>query len=98
MRRFIEKELLEWKSRKSRLPLIVRGARQVGKSYLIETFGKEHFSSVVTANFEYEPRLKESFQSLNPTRIVSSLEILLGQSIKAGQTLLFLDEIQECPE
>ena len=55
MRRDIEKELISWKSQKGRYPLIVRGARQVGKSYLVEAFGKTHFQNNVVVNFEFQP-------------------------------------------
>lgn len=98
MRRDIEKELILWKSQKDRYPLIIRGARQVGKSYLVETFGKDHFLNSVVVNFEFQPQLKDVFQSLNPAEIINKLRLILGVQIKEGDTLLFLDEIQECPQ
>jgi len=54
MRRDIEKELLSWKTQKERYPLVIRGARQVGKSYLVETFGKTRFRNSVVVNFEFQ--------------------------------------------
>jgi len=98
MRRDIEKELVSWKSQEERYPLIVRGARQVGKSYLVETFGKEHFQNNVVVNFEFQPQLKDCFQSLDPVEIINKLQLLLGVQIKEDSALLFLDEIQECPQ
>ena len=98
MRRDIENELILWQSQKQRYPLIIRGARQVGKSYLIETFAKSHFQNHVVVNFEFQPQLKDCFKSLDPFAIVNKLQLLLGAQINQGNTLLFLDEIQECPQ
>jgi len=98
MRRDIEKELISWKSQKERYPLIIRGARQVGKSYLVETFGKDHFQNTVVVNLELQPQLKECFKTLVPSEIINKLQLLLGVQIKEDNTLLFLDEIQECPQ
>jgi predicted AAA+ superfamily ATPase len=98
MRRDIEKELILWKSQKEKYPLIIRGARQVGKSYLVETFGKTHFQNIVIIDFEYQPQLKDCFKSLDPSEIINKLQLLLGVQIKKDNTLLFIDEIQECPQ
>jgi predicted AAA+ superfamily ATPase len=98
MRRDIEKELISWKSKKERYPLIIRGARQVGKSYLVETFGKTQFQNSVVVNLEFQPQLKDCFKSLDPFEIINKLQLLLGVQIKEDNTLLFLDEIQECPQ
>src|SRR3990172_6436567 len=76
MRRDIEKELISWKSQKGRYPLIVRGARQVGKSYLVEAFGKTHFQNNVVVNFEFQPQLKDCFQSFDPSEIVNKLQLI----------------------
>jgi hypothetical protein len=97
MRRALEKDLLEWKSRSTRLPLLLRGARQVGKTYLVEQFAREHFPQAVTINFELQPELASCFDSLEPAEILNSLTLLHRQKITPGDTLLFLDEIQECP-
>ena len=98
MERSIEKELIRWKSEPLRMPLLIRGARQVGKSFTIEKFGKEHFSQTVTVNFELQPILKECFRNLDPKKIVRELELALNISISPGRALLFLDEVQFCPE
>jgi predicted AAA+ superfamily ATPase len=97
MKRDIESNLLRWKNNDNRSPLLIRGARQVGKSYVIEQFGKDHFSNLVIINFEQYPQFKECFHSLDPIAIISSLELLTNQTITQNETLLFLDEIQECP-
>jgi len=97
MKRLIDNELDSWKDSPFRVPLIVRGARQVGKSFSIESFGRRCFESVVTVNFELQPNLKTSFDELHPDQILPKLELLLNESISPGKTLLFLDEIQECP-
>ena len=74
MKRSIEKELKAWKERGDRKPLLVRGARQVGKTFVIEKFGKEHFESLVTLNFEEMKELKASFRGdLNPALIIRDL-------------------------
>lgn len=98
MKRDIEKQLLIWKNQKERYPLIIRGARQVGKSYLVETFAKDNFHDIVVVNFEFQPQLKECFKPLDPLEIINKLQLVLGVKIDKQNTLLFLDEIQECPE
>ena len=98
MQRAIEADLISWKNQKNHMPLMVRGARQIGKSFLIEQFGATHFKHVVTVNFELTPQLKSAFLDLDPHRIVQTLELVIGTPIEANHTLLFLDEIQECPE
>ena len=98
MKRSIEEDLLTWKNRQTHVPLVVRGARQVGKSFVVEQFGQQHFANCVTANFEQKPFLGNCFETLEPEKMISSLEIALNASITPGQTLLFLDEIQESPE
>jgi predicted AAA+ superfamily ATPase len=95
--RQLEKDLEAWRVQEGRKPLLVRGARQVGKSSLIESFGAKKFKNTVTINFELAPAFKTCFQSLNPRDICNALSLLAGQAIVAGETLLFLDEIQDCP-
>ena len=97
MRRDIEIDLISWKNQKDLYPLIIRGARQVGKSYIVEQFAKNNFENLVTANFELQPRLKDCFTSLDPAEIINKLQIFFGVKINEENTLLFLDEIQECP-
>ncbi|MFZ4077147.1 MAG: ATP-binding protein [Legionellaceae bacterium] len=98
MQRSIEADLVQWKNQKNHMPLIVRGARQIGKSFVIEQFGRKHFEQVVTLNFELSPQLKTAFIDLDPHKIIQILELFVGAPIQPNQTLLFLDEIQECPE
>lgn len=99
MHRHLEKELVDWKNKEEHLPILLRGARQVGKSFLVENFGKNHFKNVVTVDFENKPQLKQPFiESRDPKEILHRLEFLLDQRIQPSQTLLFLDEIQACPE
>ena len=97
MKRDLERELFSWKERKDRLPLLLRGARQVGKSYIVEEFGKKAFKNLVVVNFEFRPELKQCFAALDPIEIINKLQLLMGVTIEAETTLLFLDEIQECP-
>ena len=98
MKRFIDQELLKWKSRKRRKPLIVRGARQVGKTYSIRSFGESHFDMFALADLERNPELHRIFSGkLDAKQIIADLEILLRQKIQPGKTLLFIDEIQACP-
>lgn len=97
MKRDLERDLLNWKERKDRLPLLLRGARQVGKSYIVEEFGKKAFKNIVIVNFEFRPELKQCFTTLDPVEIINKLQLLMGENIEAEKTLLFLDEIQECP-
>ncbi|MCP5505903.1 MAG: ATP-binding protein [Chlamydiales bacterium] len=98
MFRSLENELFKWKSRATRYPLVLRGARQVGKTYLIEQFGKAHFSSFVSVNFEAQSEVIACFESLSPDEIITRLQKILKVNIIPGETLLFLDEIQSCPK
>lgn len=98
MRRDAEKDLILWKDSPERLPLLIRGGRQVGKSTLVEMVGRDHFANVVTVNFELQPQLKACFTDLDPQRIVTQLQLVMGVQIHQDTTLLFLDEIQECPQ
>lgn len=98
MRRLIEKELMLWKDRRDRSPLLIRGARQVGKSYIIEKFGEENFEFVAVINFEARPEFCTIFeQRLMPEELIPKLERLLNISIIPGKALVFFDEIQNCP-
>lgn len=98
MKRTLETELITWKKRKEHLPILLRGARQVGKSYLVEEFGKANFNDVSVVDFENRPELKSAFTTRKPKEILARLEIALGKPIQEGFSLLFLDEIQSCPE
>lgn len=70
----------------------------MGKSYIVEKFGKENFENQIVVNFEEHPEYKRCFDTLIPLQIINSLELITGISIQSGKTLLFLDEIQECPQ
>lgn len=96
--RKIDKFLLEWSKQKKHKPLLLRGARQVGKSSSVEHLG-EHFKNCVCINFEKNPEYKEVFvKNLDVHRIVSEISAISAKPIVPGQTLLFLDEIQLCSE
>lgn len=97
MKRTLYADLLTWKSHPTHSPLLIRGARQVGKSHLVQTFGTNEFREILTINFEKEPRFESSFESFNPTDIINRLYLQTGKRVEPGKDLLFLDEIQECP-
>lgn len=99
MKRFIEKILTNWKDEKGRKPLILSGARQVGKSYVIEQNFAPHFEQLLSINFEKQPEYNSCFQTgYDPARILRRIEALAGRRVKIGSTLVFFDEIQYCPE
>ena len=89
--------LQKWKGRTNRKPLIIRGARQVGKTWLVEQFSGE-FEIFVKINFEENPEYKELFRSNDAKSILDNISLEIGKKIIPEKTLLFLDEIQACPE
>lgn len=96
-KRLIDNYLSEWASRDTHKPVLLRGARQVGKSTAVKELSKK-FDSFVEINFEKQPKYKILFDDdLDVKRIIPQISAIYGTSIKPGQTLLFLDEIQECP-
>ncbi|GAB4342073.1 MAG: ATP-binding protein [Calditrichia bacterium] len=99
MYRFVETKLVEWLNRRDRKPLIVRGARQVGKTWSILQFGKKIFpGKIYYVDLEKNYNFHKFFEpDLEPKRIISDLEIALNTRIIPGEGLLFLDEIQSCP-
>ena len=98
MKRLIDRRLQEWADDSGRKSLLLRGARQVGKTYSCRELGKA-FDEFVEINFEIEPRYIEVFErDLDPKRIVRDIGLLVGKDIVPGKTLLFLDEIQEAPK
>lgn len=98
MERGLQTDLIAWKNKNRRLPLIIRGARQVGKTYLMRWLGENHFQQFTYFNFDERPELKEFFKiNKEADRIIRSLELISGKSITEN-TLIILDEIQECPE
>ncbi len=97
MERKIENKLLEWKNDPYRKPLILQGARQVGKTYTTLSFGKKYYRSCVYFNFENNSELAKIFdRDMDPERIVMELSAKSGQTILKGETLIFFDEIQAC--
>lgn len=90
--------LLDWSGRSNRKPLVIRGARQVGKSTLVHQFAEASGLSLLELNFERNPEYIEVFTSKDPVQIQATLQLLTGRKIIAGETLLFLDEIQAAPE
>ena len=99
MKRFVTEKLLVWKNHERRKPLIIRGARQVGKTWSVVDFGRNHFEgSLHVVDLEKHPDWHRVFEgSLSAARILSELEILINARIVPGKDLLFLDEIQACP-
>jgi uncharacterized protein len=98
MKRDIYSALKFWQDDSSRQPLLVRGARQIGKTYIINQFGCNEFHSFITLNFERNPEYKDIFSHNNPQSIIEQIALFVGKSVIPGKTLLFLDEIQDCPE
>ena len=97
MKRLVDWHLRQWKVSPHRKPLLLRGARQVGKTFALRKLG-ESFASFVEVNFDYLKNAKNIFEKdLNPKRIIQELSLLLTTDIIPGTTLLFFDEIQECP-
>src|SRR4030042_4488650 len=97
MERKINKLLIEWKSSKNRLPLVIQGARQVGKTYSVQEFGKSYFRNVVNLNFERNLDLHSIFErDLSPQRIIRELSVWSGENIYKEESLIFFDEIQAC--
>ena len=90
--------LLHWKTRPDRKPLVLRGARQVGKTWLMKEFGETYYSNFVYLNFDEDDALTSIFETnKNPHRIVELLSLVADEKIKPHTTLLIFDEIQECP-
>lgn len=99
MRRYIMDKLVDWKNRTNRKPLILKGARQVGKTYILKEFGEENYENIAYFNFDHDEALKELFlNTKDPKRILEQLVFATGKSIKPEKTLIIFDEIQECPD
>lgn len=98
MERFAMKKLYEWKESRYRKPLIIEGARQVGKTWLMKEFGKMAYKDMVYINFDSNSRMADLFAAdLNIERLLMGLEIFAGRKIKPEHTLLIFDEVQEVP-
>lgn len=99
MYRKIMNKLIEWKNRDDRKPLILRGARQVGKTYIIQEFGKNNYDGIAYFNFDHDTKLYELFENTkDPLRIIEQLSFVYGKAIIPEKTLIVFDEIQECPD
>ncbi|NLV98861.1 MAG: ATP-binding protein [Clostridiaceae bacterium] len=99
MQREAMTRLIEWKNEPDHLPLIIRGARQVGKTWLMQEFGRNYFNKVAYINFENNSRMKTLFAGdFDITRILLGLEVETDMNISASDTLLIFDEIQEAPQ
>lgn len=98
MKRLLMQKLLEWKNNKDRKPLILKGVRQTGKTYLLKKFGEE-FANCHYINFERDLNLSKIFEkNLDPKRIIEDLQFYLNKEINLKEDLLIFDEIQECPK
>lgn len=98
MQRKLMDRLGEWKGSERRKPLIVNGARQVGKTWILKEFGRLHFENIAYVSLDKDERARRFFEpDLDPRRIVSSLSLHLDMDIDPGRTLVVLDEIQSCP-
>ena len=99
MERKIVKDLLAWKDNLKKQPLLLQGARQVGKTYILLSFGKEQYKNVAYFSMEESKEIPAIFErDLNPERIVRELSVQSGQTILPGDTLIILDEIQACEQ
>ena len=98
MKRFIFDELLKWKESKYRKPLILKGVRQIGKTYILKKFGEENYEGVAYFNFDHDEDLQNIFvNTKSPKRILEQLSFIYGKAILPEKTLIIFDEIQECP-
>ena len=98
MKRKIYNELLKWKKmKKNKMPLVLYGARQVGKTYIVTEFGRENYNNMVYVNFEQDEKIIPYFEdSVSPKEIIKVLESFYNEKIVPGQTLIFFDEVQNC--
>ena len=97
MRRFLDAALDEWADDDRRRPLLVRGPRQVGKTWTVRALAERRFAEAVVVDFEQRPAYRACFDTLEPHAILDRIAVLHGTPVEPGRTLLFLDEIQDCP-
>ena len=98
MERFLMSELVAWKNKSRRKPLILNGARQVGKTWLLKEFGRTQFQNVAYVNLDDNPRMQEQFElGYDIPRIISAIQFETGEAVSKGSTLIILDEVQACP-
>ena len=99
MERFIIQELLKWKSSKYRKPLILKGVRQVGKTWILKEFGRKYYDNTAYFNFEENEEYKQFFETTKDVeRILQNLMFISGKQIMPEKTLIIFDEIQDCPK
>ncbi len=99
MRRAAIEQLITWKKNPRRKPLLLLGARQVGKTWLMQEFGKRHFKKIAYIRFDQNDRLRASFeQDYNIPRLLEAIQMDAGFKITPKDTLIIMDEIQECPK
>lgn len=98
MKRLVMQRLLAWKKNASRKPLLIKGVRQVGKTYILKEFGQVHFGKVHYVNFEKSSKASAIFEKdLDPKRIINELSFFLQEQINISEDLVIFDEIQACP-
>lgn len=99
MKRTLYKNLIDWKNSDRRKPLLLQGARQVGKTWLVNEFGKAEYSDYIYLNFEENPDLRQLFiGKITPAKLIDNISLTIGRKISAEDTLIFFDEIQTAPE
>src|SRR5215510_5706156 len=99
LKRKIMDQLLEWKAGKNRLALLIKGARQVGKTFIVREFGKANYKNFIEINFEKHPSAKKVFEGdLDARTIILNLSAMGLGPFEEGCTLIFFDEIQSCPQ
>ncbi len=99
MKRTLYKNFLLWKNSSNRKPLLLQGARQVGKTYLVNEFGNNEYSNFIYLNFEQDPDLRTLFSgNLNPQNIINNIGLYISKKINSEDTLIFFDEIQVAPD
>ena len=98
MYRYQIEKLIEWKNNINKKPLIIRGARQVGKTWLIKEFGEKYYQNFAYINFDRNTRMEQLFSGdMNIERIIQGLKLESGVNINANDTLIIFDEVQEVP-
>lgn len=99
MERLVLKDLVRWKESKYRKPLIVKGVRQVGKTWILKEFGKRYYENTAYFNFDENMEYKQFFETTKDvSRILQNLMLASGQTIQPGKTLIIFDEVQDCPQ
>ena len=99
MERFAIKKMLAWKQSSRRKPLILKGVRQVGKTWILKEFGKRYYKNVAYFNFDENEEFKQFFETTKDvSRILQNLMLASGQQILPGETLVIFDEVQDAPK